>query len=124
MDYGVHSWDIREGQSRAHGLAGDVADLLTPFMLVVWQATATADPESEPFEVGVRVTCGPNAADYRVAVGPQGLVHEAANVNDLPVVFEFDPSSLVLTAFGRVNAGTYRGDAALADRFLNAFFRI
>ena len=44
--------------------------------------------------------------------------------DDLPVVFEFDPASLVLTAFGRVNAGTYRGDAALADRFLNVFFRI
>jgi len=26
--------------------------------------------------------------------------------------------------FGRVNAGTYRGDPALADRFLNLFFRV
>lgn len=30
----------------------------------------------------------------------------------------------VLTAFGRCNAGTVRGDAELADRFLNLFFRI
>jgi len=30
----------------------------------------------------------------------------------------------VLTVFGRVNAGTYRGDPGLADRFLNVFFRI
>ena len=44
--------------------------------------------------------------------------------SDLPIVFEFDPSTLALTAFGRVNAGTYRGDPALADRFLNVFFRI
>jgi hypothetical protein len=46
------------------------------------------------------------------------------DVQGLPVTFEFDPASLVLTTFGRVNAGTYRGDAALADRFLNLFFRI
>jgi hypothetical protein len=30
----------------------------------------------------------------------------------------------VLTAFGRANAGTYRGDPAVSDRFLNVFFRI
>jgi len=30
----------------------------------------------------------------------------------------------VLTTFGRMNAGTVRGDEALADRFLNLFFRI
>jgi hypothetical protein len=30
----------------------------------------------------------------------------------------------VLTAFGRVNGGTVSGDTALADRFLNLFYRI
>jgi uncharacterized protein (TIGR03083 family) len=124
MDYGVHSWDIRQGRGRAHGLAGDAADLLVPFMLILWQATTRAQEGAEAFDVGVRVTSGPNAADHRVTLGPQGFVHEAGSVEGLPVVFEFDPSSLVLTAFGRVNAGTYRGDAALADRFLNTFFRI
>ena len=38
MDYGVHSWDIRQGLGRAHGLAGDAADLLVPFMFVLWQS--------------------------------------------------------------------------------------
>jgi uncharacterized protein (TIGR03083 family) len=37
MDYGVHSWDIRQGTGRAHGLAGDTADLLVPFMFILWQ---------------------------------------------------------------------------------------
>jgi uncharacterized protein (TIGR03083 family) len=124
MDYGVHSWDIRQGQGRAHGLAGDVGDLLAPFMLVLWQYTTTADPDAEPCDVGIRVTSGPSAADYRVRVGPEGFVHETGSVEGLPLVFEFDPSTLALTAFGRVNAGTYRGDPALADRFLNTFFRI
>ena len=39
-------------------------------------------------------------------------------------VLEFDPGSFVLTAFGRSNAGTIRGDRAVADRYLNLFFRI
>jgi len=39
-------------------------------------------------------------------------------------VLDFDAGSLVLTAFGRCNTGTVRGDQALADRFLNLFYRI
>jgi len=124
MDYGVHSWDIRQGLGRAHGLAGDAADLLAPFMMILWQATTSTENAGEPFEVGIRVTSGPNAADYKVRIAKDGFAHEVASVDGLPVVFEFDPASLVLTAFGRVNAGTYRGDAAIADRFLNIFFRI
>jgi hypothetical protein len=39
-------------------------------------------------------------------------------------VLEFDAASFVLTVFGRSNAGTIRGDAALAEQHLNLFFRI
>ncbi len=39
-------------------------------------------------------------------------------------MIEFDAGSLVLTAFGRSNAGTVRGDPAIADRYLNLFFPI
>jgi uncharacterized protein (TIGR03083 family) len=124
MDYGVHSWDIRQGMGRAHGLAGDAADLLVPFMFILWQATTEVEPGTEAFDAGIKVTSGPNAADYRVRIGPDGFTYEPGDVEGLPVVFEFDPSTLVLTAFGRVNAGTYRGDSELADRFLNVFFRI
>ncbi len=59
-----------------------------------------------------------------LSVSPDGVSAEAGSLDGLPLVFEFDPSSFVLTVFGRVNAGTYRGDPALADRFLNLFFRI
>jgi hypothetical protein len=45
-------------------------------------------------------------------------------VEGLPAVIEFDPTSFVLTAFGRTNTGTVRGDVALAHRFLAGFFRI
>ena len=43
MDYGVHSWDIRQATGRAHGLSGDVADLLVPFMFAIWQGTVRTD---------------------------------------------------------------------------------
>jgi uncharacterized protein (TIGR03083 family) len=123
MDYGVHSWDIRQGTGQAHGISGDAADLLVPFMFVLWQSTIKADADLSPFTIGIRVT-GRNAGDYRVSVGDQGMAYEPGNVEDLPTVIDFDAGSLVLTTFGRSNSGTVRGDASLADRFLNLFFRI
>ena len=124
MDYGVHSWDVREGTGRAHALQGEVGDLLTPFMFVLWQATPTADPDRQPSEIGVRVTSGPNAGGTRVHVAADGMAYEPGDVDDLPAVIEFDPGSFVLTAFGRSNAGSIRGDREVADRYLNLFFRI
>ena len=124
MDYGVHSWDIRQGTGRAHGLSGDAADLLVPFMLIVWQATADVPADAAPCEIGVRVTSGHNAGTWRVTAGPSGVSYEPGAVDDLPAVTEFDPGSFVLTAFGRSNSGTIRGDVDVAERFLNLFFRI
>jgi uncharacterized protein (TIGR03083 family) len=124
MDYGVHSWDIREGTGREHGLHSDVADLLVPFMFGIWAGTIRVAPDTEPFTIGVRITSGPNAGDTRVSVAPDGMTYEQGDVSDLPAVIEFDPGSFVLTAFGRFNGGTVRGDKALADRFLGMFFRI
>ena len=123
MDYGVHSWDARQGTGRAHGLDGEAADLLIPFMFVLWKYTVAAG-NSEPCELGIRITSGPNAGDTRVTVGPGGMDYQPGNVDDLAAVLEFDPGSFVLAAFGRSNAGTIRGDRTVADRYLNAFFRI
>lgn len=124
MDYGVHSWDIREGTGRNHALSGDAADLLVPFMFALWQGTVRQDrDDTSPFQIGIRVS-GRNAADYRVSVDGNGLTYEQADIDDLPTIIDFDPASLVLTTFGRANAGTVRGDQALANRYLNLFFRI
>ena len=76
MDYGVHSWDIRQTSGQAHGLSGDVADLLVPFMFAIWQGTVRTEAVTEPFTIGVRVT-GRNAGDYRVSVSTEGLAYEA-----------------------------------------------
>jgi uncharacterized protein (TIGR03083 family) len=124
MDYGIHSWDIREGIGREHGLHSDVADLLVPFMLGIWAGTIRATQDTEPFTIGVRITTGPNSGDNRIAVSQDGMTYEQGDASDLPAVVEFDPGSFVLTAFGRFNGGTVRGDKDLADRFLGMFFRI
>jgi uncharacterized protein (TIGR03083 family) len=123
MDYGVHTWDVRQGTGRAHALPGDVADLLTPFMFVLWKYTVSGTA-ARPCEIGVRITSGPNAGETRVSVGPDGMDYAPADLSGVPTVVEFDPGSFVLTAFGRSNAGTVRGDQAVADVFLNDFFRI
>jgi uncharacterized protein (TIGR03083 family) len=123
MDYGVHTWDIKQGTGGAHGISGDAADLLVPFMFIIWQSTIKPTADLTPFTIGVRVT-GRNAGEYRVSVTDQGMSYEPGSVDDLPAVLDFDAGSLVLTTFGRMNAGTARGDEALADRFLNLFFRI
>jgi uncharacterized protein (TIGR03083 family) len=123
MDYGVHTWDIRQGSGLAHALPADTADLLAPFMFIIWQSTIRQDADLSPFTIGVRVS-GRNGGDFRVSISDQGMSYEPGAIADLPAVLEFDPGSMVLTAFGRVNGGTAMGDAALADRFLNLFFRI
>ncbi len=51
------------------------------------------------------------------------MTYGPGDVSDLTVI-EFDPGSFVLTAFGRSNSGTIRGDRAVADTYLNLFFRI
>jgi uncharacterized protein (TIGR03083 family) len=124
MDFGVHEWDLADGTGRAHALDGEVADLLVPFMFVLWQFTVRDGIDTSPFELGIRITGGHNAGDFRVSVGPDGMAYEPGEVGDLPCVLEFDAGSFVLTAFGRCNTGTVRGDMAIAERFLNLFFRI
>jgi uncharacterized protein (TIGR03083 family) len=110
MDYSVHGWDIRQGTGRAHGFGGDTADLLVPFMFILWQATTEPPADGEALAVGIRVS-GRNAVDYLVNITAEGLSYAREDVSGMPAVIEFDPGSLVLTAFGRVNAGTIRGTA-------------
>jgi uncharacterized protein (TIGR03083 family) len=124
MDYGVHSWDIRQGSGRAHGLEAEAADLLVPFMFVLWSATTDIPTDAEACDIGISVTSGHNAGTWKVSAGPGGFTYEAADVSGLPAVLEFDPGNFVLTAFGRSNSGTIRGDVATGERYLNLFFRI
>jgi uncharacterized protein (TIGR03083 family) len=124
MDYGVHGWDIREGQRIPHSMSADVADFLAPFMFILWQSTYDANLlGQDALEIGFRVS-GRNGATFRVKVATDGYSYETGPIDDLPAVFEFDPASLVLTAFGRASAGTAYGDHSVANRYRSLFFSI
>jgi uncharacterized protein (TIGR03083 family) len=124
VDYSVHSWDIRQGTGKAHALESRSADLLVPLCFVLWSATPNVAPDTEPMELGIRITSGANAGTTRVAVGANGCSTAPGPIDDLPCTIDFDPASFVLTAYGRINAGTAHGDMQLAHRFLGGFFRI
>ena len=79
MDYAVHAWDIRQGTGLAHGLDGDAADLLVPFMFVLWQSTIRSDADLTPFE-GRGPGRGRNGGDFRVSIGPGGMTYEAGSI--------------------------------------------
>ena len=122
VDYAVHTWDIRQGAGGSHALDGDAADLLVPFCFIVWQSTADC-AAVEPFQIGVRRDW--QQRRRHAGVGERGGVAlEPGDLSDLPLVLEFDAASFVLTAMGRINGGTARGDIALAERYCNLFFRI
>jgi uncharacterized protein (TIGR03083 family) len=124
MDYGVHGWDVREGLDLPHFMSPDAADLLVPFMFVLWQATTdTSKLEGEDLDVAVRVS-GRNGGTTRIKVTKEGMAYEPGEAEDAQVVMEFDPASLVLTAFGRARSGTPYGDQDAARRFAGLFFRI
>ena len=61
---------------------------------------------------------------YRAWTNPLVLAKWFGPEGYKTTVLEFDPASCILTAYGRINGGTVRGDTALADRFLNLCFRI
>jgi uncharacterized protein (TIGR03083 family) len=124
MDYGVHGWDIREGLEMPHFLSADAADMLVPWMFVLWQATTdTSRLEGGDLDVAVRVS-GRNQGTQRVRVTDEGMAYEPGPTEGAQVVLDFDPVSLVLTAFGRARSGTPYGDIDAARRFAGLFFRI
>ncbi|HEY6318899.1 MAG TPA: maleylpyruvate isomerase family mycothiol-dependent enzyme [Acidimicrobiia bacterium] len=121
--YTVHGWDVRQGLGGPHSIAGDAADLLVPFTFLFWRATADVAALDEPFEIGIR-TYGRNGGDTKVEVSDQGLQFGAGDIDRCQTTLEFDPGTLVLTAYGRINGGTVRGDPQLADRFRSLFISI
>lgn len=94
-----------------------------PAFFYLWQYTTHPVTPDEVCEIGIRITSGPNAGGTRISLTEDGFSYAAGAIDDVTVL-ELDPGSFVLTAFGRSNAGTLRGDREVADRFLNIFFRI
>jgi uncharacterized protein (TIGR03083 family) len=121
--YTVHGWDVRQGLGMHHAIAGDAADLLVPFVYLLWSATADTTSVDSPYAIGIRTT-GQNGGDTRFDVSEKGLRFEPGDVDECPAILEFDPATLVLTAYGRVNAGTVRGDRQIASSFRSLFVSI
>jgi uncharacterized protein (TIGR03083 family) len=119
----VHAWDVREGIGAPHAIAGDAADLLVPFVFLLWWATADTSAVDAPFSIGIRTT-GHNGGDTRFDVSRDGLIFAPGDIESCPAVLELDPATLVLTAYNRVNAGTVRGDPNLVAGFRSLFVSI
>jgi hypothetical protein len=119
----VHGWDVREGLGLPHAIAGDAADLLVPFVYLLWWATADTASVCTPYAIGIR-TSGHNGGDIRFDVTNAGLQFAPANIDTCPAILEFDPATLVLTAYNRINGGTLRGDTQLATNFRSLFISI
>ena len=123
VDYAVHGWDIREGVGEPHGMAAESADLLVPLIFVLWQATADTTGVDAPYSVGIR-TSGNNGGATRFDVSADGVQFAPGDVSDCAAVLDFDPATLVLTGYGRMNGGTVSGDRKVAGRFRSLFFAI
>jgi uncharacterized protein (TIGR03083 family) len=118
--YTVHGWDLRQGAGMPHAMSADAADLLVPFVFALLAVTANTESVEQPFAIGIRTT-GRNAGDTRADVSRDGVRFEAAAIDDCDAILEVDPGTLVLTAYGRVNAGTAHGDDRLISRFRTLF---
>jgi hypothetical protein len=79
--------------------------------------------EGGDLDIAVRVS-GRNSGVTRIKVTKDGMAYEPGSVDGAQVVIDFDPASLVLTAFGRAASGTPVGDQDAARRFAGLFFRI
>jgi uncharacterized protein (TIGR03083 family) len=123
VDYAVHAWDIREGIGQPHALDGDSADLLAPLIFVLWQATADVSAVRDPYSIGIR-TSGRNGGDTRMDVSSEGVQFAPGDIEDCAAIIEFDPATLVLTGYARMNGGTARGDGQKASEFRSLFFPI
>jgi uncharacterized protein (TIGR03083 family) len=119
----VHAWDVRQGLGMAHAVAGDAADLLVPFVFLLWWATADISSVDAPFSIGIRTT-GHNGGDTRGDVSGTGVEFSPGGIDDCPAILELDPGSLVLTAYNRINAGTVRGDPRVVSAFRSLFVSI
>ncbi len=123
VDYAVHGWDVREGSGLPHAMDGDAADLLVPLIFILWQATADTSGVTAPFSVGIRVS-GNNGGETKADITPEGVQFAPGAIDGCDATLEFDPATLVLTGYARMNGGTVRGDRARGEQFRSLFFPI
>ena len=100
----------------ARDVIGHLVDTTEGYLPNFELARSGTESSTEPFSIGVR-TSGNNGGEVRMDVSPEGVQYAPGDVSGCDAVMEFDPATLVLAGYGRMNGGTVRGDAAVADRF-------
>jgi uncharacterized protein (TIGR03083 family) len=119
----VHGWDVRQGLGTPNVIADDAADLLVPFVFLLWWATADTADVDTPYAIGIR-TMGHNGGDTRIDISNKGLQITPGNIDECPAILELDPATLVLTAYSRIDGGTVHGDQQLVTNFRSLFVSI
>ena len=127
MDYGVHTWDMRQGLGQTGATVDErAAGVLVPYMFILMQYTV--DQESAK---GVEATYGivvdgDWGGKWRVDVKDGQFSYAPTDdVATLPAVFHFRTASeFVLTAFQRIEGGEASGDPAVIAKARHLFFRI
>lgn len=127
MDYGVHTWDMRQGLGQTDAVVDErAAGVLVPYMFVLMQYTV--DQESAK---GVDITYGivvdgEWGGKWRVQVKDGQFASEpVSDVSDLPATLHFKTASeFVLTAFQRYEGGEASGDPAVIEKARHLYFRI
>src|SRR5262249_32397911 len=105
----VHNWDVHQGMQTPHAIPADAADLLVPFVFLLWSATADTSAVVTPCSIGIRTT-GRNGGDTKIDISREGLRAARDVIDDCPTIIEYDAGTLVLSGYNRVNAGTIYGD--------------
>ena len=121
VDYAVHTWDIRQGRDDPHALRGRRRPARTGHLRAVGSHRRRLRVD-EPYTVGIR-TSGRNGGDMRAEVSSEGVGFEPGDIDGCAAILEFDPATLVLTGYARINGGR-RGDRRLASDFRSLFFPI
>jgi uncharacterized protein (TIGR03083 family) len=128
MDYGVHTWDMRWGLGeKTRKLDERTAGVLIPYMLfALLPSTVDAySADGVDLQYGIEIS-GEWGGKWRATV-KDGKFEAKPETNDfkgVDVIFNYDPSDFVLTAFQRFPGGAARGDQEMINKVRSLFFRI
>jgi len=124
MDYSVHTWDAQRALGLDRPLSDLSADLLTPFMFILWQYTVDAQrAANRTVNCAVNVS-GRNGGSWSVTVDNGEFSAQPVSGASAPATLSFTPSDFVLTSFQRIEGGEDAGNLEDARTFRGLFFKI
>jgi uncharacterized protein (TIGR03083 family) len=127
MDYGVHTWDMRQGLGDTSATVDErAAGVLVPYMFILMQYTVDQESAQGVDATYGIVVDGDWGGKWRVQVKDGQFTYEPTDdASNLPAIFHFrTPSEFVLTAFQRIEGGEATGDPEVIAKARHLFFRI